>query len=369
VPRLTPLALAAAAVVAGCRAALPVAYQVEPTPAVVGCAAAGCASPDEQVEITYLGVGGFVVRYRGATLLTAPFFTNPPLADVTPASRFFLFRRRGRALRPDSALIERLLPPSADSASMLLVGHAHYDHLLDVPYVLRRRATRARVYGSPTTRHTLMGDSLLRRDPARLVAIASRDAGAVDRAGRWHYDADSTFRVMALVADHAPTLKLFRGGPLFAAGTRDRDLDRLPSRADEWRAGEPLAFLIDVLRKGDARPRLRIYYQDAPNTPPLGFPPRSVLAERGVDVALLCAATATHVPHAPDSLVATLRPRYVVVGHWESFFQPQTLPALLNPTTDADRFLGALTRAMPTTSGWQMPLPRTTLRFDLRPAR
>jgi hypothetical protein len=365
VPRLTRAAralAAALAALAGCRAAIPVAYQVEPTPAVIGCAAAGCAPADEQVEITYLGVGGFLVRYRGATLLTAPFFTNPPLADVAP-----LFRRPP-ALRSDTALVARLLPAAADSATMLLVGHAHYDHLLDVPYVLRARATRARVYGSATTRHILMGDSALRRAPGRVVAIDTSEAGTATRAGRWHYSDDSTFRVMALVATHAPTLKLFRGGPLFAAGTVDRDLDALPARAADWKAGEPLAFLVDVLRRGDGRPRLRIYYQDAPSAPPSGFPPASVLAERGVDVALLCAATATHVPHTPDSLVAVLRPRYAIVGHWESFFRRQTLPIELNQTTDADRFLGSLTRAMPTTAGWQMPLPRTTLRVDLRPA-
>ena len=89
-------------------------------------------------------------------------------------------------------------------------------------------------------------------------------------------------------------------------------------------------------------------------------------AERRVDVALLCAATATNVPGVPERLLMLLRPSYVVVGHWESFFRPQTLPIMLNVATDADRYLGALARALPATSGWQMPLPRTTLRFDLR---
>ena len=56
---------------AGATALSAIAYQVEPTPAVIGCPAAGCAGVDDQVEITYLGVGGFLVRYRGAALLTA----------------------------------------------------------------------------------------------------------------------------------------------------------------------------------------------------------------------------------------------------------------------------------------------------------
>jgi hypothetical protein len=359
-------ALAAATLATSCRSAVPIVYQVEPTPAVVGCRGTQCAPPEEQVEVTYLGVSGFMIRHRGAVLLTAPFFTNPPLEDVAPTSRLRIFRRRGHRVRTDSVLVERLLPRAAADASLLLVGHAHYDHLLDVPYIARRRATRATIYGSPTTRHLLMGDSVLRRASGRVVAITGEDVGTFAREGRWFYSADSAFRVMALAADHAPTLGLFGRGPLFAAGTIDHDLAALPEWADQWKVGEPLAYLIDVLDRGVARPRLRLYFQDAPNTPPLGFPPRGVLAERGVDVALLCAATATHVPHAPDSLLAVLRPSYVIVGHWESFFRPQVLPLVVNPATDADRFLGALARAMPVGAGWQMPLPRRTIRFDLR---
>jgi hypothetical protein len=351
---------------AACRSAVPIVYQVEPTPAIVGCRVSGCAPAVEQVEVTYLGVSGFMIRYRGAVLLTAPFFTNPPLEDVAPTNRLRLFRRRGHQVRTDTLLVERLLPREADDASMLLVGHAHYDHLLDVPYIARARATRATIYGSPTTRHLLMGDPALRRTSDRVVAITGSDVGTFEREGRWLYSRDSAFRVMALAADHAPTLKLFGSGPLFAAGTIDHDLATLPVWADEWKVGEPLSYLIDVLDRGTARPRLRLYFQDAPNTPPSGFPPRSVLAERGVDVALLCAATATHVAHAPDSLLAVLRPSYAIVGHWESFFRPQVLPIEINPATDADRFLGALARGMPAGAGWQMPLPRRTMRFDLR---
>jgi L-ascorbate metabolism protein UlaG (beta-lactamase superfamily) len=38
---------------------------------------------------------------------------------------------------------------------MLLVGHAHYDHLLDVPRILQTHAPQAKVYGSKTMGHIL----------------------------------------------------------------------------------------------------------------------------------------------------------------------------------------------------------------------
>ena len=105
-------------------------------------------------------------------------------AAVAPAF-FRVFRRAARPIHPDTLEIERLLPRSADSASLLLVGHGHYDHLLDVPYVAAHRATRATIYGGPTVRHMLMGDSTLRANPGRVGAVDRAEAGTVDRAGRW----------------------------------------------------------------------------------------------------------------------------------------------------------------------------------------
>jgi hypothetical protein len=379
-PRPTRLALGGLlALAAGCRSLAtppsgpgPVAAP-DDEDAVIGCAASGCADADARVDVTYLGAGGFLVRHRGAVLLTAPFYTNPPLHDVALPGGLRRLVRRAHPLRADTARVERLLPPAADSAALLLVGHAHYDHLLDVPYVARRRSVRARIVGSPTVRHTLLGDSALRAAPGRLVALAGDDVGRADRPGRWVYGADSAFRVMALAADHAPTLALFGRGPLFAGGVVDRPLAALPTRADGWKAGEPLAFLVDVLEPGPAPPpaagprvRLRLYYQDAPSTPPLGFPPAATLAERPVDVALLCGATSTHVPHTPERLLAALRPAYVVVGHWESFFRSPLRAPVRNPATDVGHLAGTLARTLPPGAGWRMPLPGTTLHFDLR---
>ena len=347
--------------VAGCRGTAPMLYQVEPVPAVVGCAAG--AACDDVVEITYLGVAGFLIRRGGAIVLTGPSFTNPPLDAVAPA--FFGLRRAARPIHPDTLAIERLLPRAADSASLLLVGHGHYDHALDVPYVATRRATRATIYTGPTVRHMLMGDSALRADSGRrVVAVARAGTGTPERAGRWFYAPDSSVRVMALAADHAPTLRLFRWGPMFAAGTLDRDLGALPARAGDWKLGEPYAFLIDFLAPEDRTPRFRVYFQDAPSEPPAGFPPASLVSAGGkdVDVALLCVATARHVRHTPDSLLAVLRPRYVVAGHWESFFRQQTLPLELNPASDVEAFLTSLGARLPARSGWVVPTPRTTVR-------
>lgn len=358
---LTLLLLAATAT---CRSVSPIEYQVEPIAPVIGCSSPACDTADN-VSITYLGVSGFLIRHRGSSLLTGPSFSNPSLDSVTP-SRLRFIRGKAPAVAADSGLIERLLPSDADDVSMILVGHGHYDHLLDVPYIATHRARRAAIYGGPTVRHMLMGDSTLRSTPQRLVAIDTSDAGTRDRAGRWFYSRDSSFRVMALRADHAPTVRLFRWGPVFAGGTVDHDLDHLPRKAEDWKLGEPYAFIIDVLANDNRSPAFRIYFQDAPNTPPLGFPPAS-LGGRGIDLAILCVATARNVdPPSPDSLLTVLRPGFVIAAHWESFFRPQTLPAVLNPASDVDAFMTSLTKGLAAHSGWVMPLPRTTLHFAVQ---
>jgi hypothetical protein len=344
-----------AAVVAACtpaRAAAPIIYQVEPVPEVIGCSGETCRDSTSHVVLTYLGVGGVLIEHRGRSLLAAPFFSNPPLRTVLTG-----------VIRPDTLLIERLLPRAADGADAILVGHGHYDHLLDLPYIASKRVTRATIYGDRTVRNILLGDPTLKRQPQRLVAFDSGALASRDTLGRWTYTRDSTFRFMPVRGRHAPTLKLFTGPSMFADGSVDSPLDTLPTRAADWKLGTEISYLIDVLGRGTAAPLLRIYYEDAPNDPPRGFPPRALIAARGVDVAVLCAATATHVSDTPGALLDYLKPSYVVVAHWEDFFRPQTSPIQLNPFTETDAFMDALAHRLPPASRWSMPLPRTTLRF------
>ncbi|MFN2636299.1 MAG: MBL fold metallo-hydrolase [Gemmatimonadaceae bacterium] len=315
--------------------------------------------------MTYLGVSGLLVQYQGHVLLTGPFFSNPRLGLVRPkASRL---TRRSPPIVSDTAVIEQFLPRAADRASAILVGHGHYDHLLDVPYIATHRATAAVVYGSETVRHMLMGDPELRSHGGRrLVALNVGDAGTVDRAGAWIYTSDSAFRFMPLAGGHAPTIHLFGESYTFASGILTADADSLPRAADDWKLGEPFAFLIDLLEPHSRRTIFRIFYQDAPSPPPLGFPPMMVINERRVDLAVICAATSSNVPQTPDSLLKMLTPVAVLVTHWESFFRSQRLDPEVSRGLHLDAFVQSLQRSLGRDVPWTMPPPHTTLHF--RPA-
>ena len=354
--------LIALLLVVGCSPPITIYKQVESGTHVVGCAGTECGDSSRVISVTYLGVSGLLIEHRGRVLLTAPFFSNPSLGMVSP--RLTRLLRSTPRISSDTLAIDRLLPHSADRATAILVGHGHYDHLMDIPYIAVRRATSSRIFGGPSVRHMLMGDSTLRSNGGqRVVAISLGEAGSRNRRGVWYYTSDSAYRFMALVAGHAPTYRALTHSYLFTLGSVDADLDSVPHTAGEWKLGEPYAYLIDVLSDDRRATVFRVYFQDAPSEPPLGFPPTEVLAERGLDLAVLCGATSSNVPNTPDSLLKLLKPAQVIVAHWEDFFRQQTLPIQLGPGTELDELRESLTKSLPPSVPWIMPLPQTTLRF------
>ena len=114
----------------------------------------------------------------------------------------------------DTAKIDRLMPPAAD-VSMFLVGHAHYDHLLDVPHILQAHSPEARVYGSKTMGHILA--AVIPR--SRIVdAEAAMARGA--EPGQWFHSPQRRIRAMAIESEHAPHLF----GIKLLTGRYDQDL-------------------------------------------------------------------------------------------------------------------------------------------------
>src|SRR5438105_3388331 len=266
-------------VAVGCRPPATISTQLQSGPRAIGCQPADCGDPDSVIAVTYLGVAGLLIEHQHHVLLTAPFFSNPSFGQVRP--RVAKLLRSTPRIAPDTNAIEKLLPRSADRATTILVGHGHYDHLMDVPYIATHRATSATIYGGPSVRHMLMGDPDLRRNGGqRVIAISESVAGRSQRRGVWFYSSDSAYRFMAVIAGHAPTYRAWKQSYTFTSGTVDSDLDSLPHTAAEWKLGEPYAYIIDVLSDRSRAPVFRIYFQDAPSEPPLGFPPIEILAER-----------------------------------------------------------------------------------------
>jgi L-ascorbate metabolism protein UlaG (beta-lactamase superfamily) len=85
-------------------------------------------------KIEFLGVGGWLLYWKGEGLLLAPSFSNPATLGIVGLPPL--------TVESDSERIDRHMP-DAKKVTMLLVGHAHYDHLLDVAHAVSVQAPNA----------------------------------------------------------------------------------------------------------------------------------------------------------------------------------------------------------------------------------
>jgi hypothetical protein len=285
------------------------------------------ARPEQAVDsvfVQYLGVGGFLIKHGGDTILTAPLYSNPSLIELL----------MDHEIRPDTDLIDSLLPPSASQATAILSGHSHFDHLMDVSYVGLAIATKANIYGSRTTQRLLAEfQAPLAAQGRRIVAL---DDVAWDNetghAGRWVPIGDNV-RLAAIRSEHSDQVTASMPfGPdmpihLWRGKVEDADRPKRPRSGSEWAEGTVFAYVIDFL-DGQQQVIFRIYYQDSGTNPPKGFIPAELLPPypggRTADLAILCAGGDFRrlVGH-PRLILANTHPRYVVLAHWEDFFVTQ----------------------------------------------
>ena len=297
---------------------------------------------DDSLSIQYLGVGGHILSYKGTRIMTAPSFSNPHFMFAGP---FF-------PMSVDEEKVDEFIPDVSD-VEMILVGHAHYDHLLDVPYVMDRHARKAHVYGSNTMANTLA--PVMKKE--RIHALNDK-MGDIDREGEWIYSQSGKVRVMPIKASHAPHIM----GIKFMGGNHDKPLSNLPWHAFGWKEGQTLAFIIDFL-DDDKTVAHRIFYQDAASSEPDGLVP--VMADgKAIDIAILCPAAFTQVDHYPESIVTNTEAQHFILGHWEDFFANNLAgEQRFVRLTNQHEFIERLEGSMPSDSTWTLPALFSTQHF------
>ena len=291
---------------------------------------------ESPLEIRSLGVQGFELRHERDVVLTAPMFTRQSAFEVTVHL----------PLASDVAAVDAgLAGIPLDEVRAVVSGHAHYDHLLDVPRVLER-APHAVAYTNLSGQHMLA--ALAPDRPgctnAQPVPMITRDrVVALDvMANVWVRVPDSRIRILAIPSMHPPQV-----GPYhFGEGSVDEDQCELPRAAADWLEGSTYALLIDFLGESDT-PLYRIYYQDTPTDAPAGHIPAALLAEKPVDVALLCVGSSGSVSDHPTAILANTSPRFALSGHWEDFFQSASAPPEPIPLLDLDGYLERAEAALP----------------------
>lgn len=281
-----------------------------------------------QLLVRYLRAGGVYFEWQGQALMTAPFMTNYPLFSASasmPRHRFdpaveveVLPQEKLRFNRPAIDHVLAGLP--LERVQAIFAGHSHYDHLGDAP-AIAAKASQARWFVNDSGKKILAAAPEL---SARVESVEGHRGPLPACASD-----PCLMRFWVMPSEHAPNLKIAGIKVHWAPGEVPAPLSPPFVGRDllDLQEGHPLAFVFDFMDPKDPkRVAYRVHYQDAASRPPLGFPAPFILAERPVDLEVVCAPGREALPKSdvayPVGLLQYTGARHALVIHYEDFFLP-----------------------------------------------
>ncbi len=243
---------------------------------------------DTTLQIRFLGTSCYIIQLGDVSLMTDPFFSYHGLFHTA------LGKISSQPEAVDTALrtIKDHRKPSA-----IFIGHSHYDHMLDLPALIRKTSwSDIPIIGSSTTKNILAGygdDIVSQWQEAK---------------SEWTTIAPGV-RYKAIVSKHAPQ---FMGISVFTGNIRS-PLTKPPARAKDFKGGPTYTYIFEL---SHANKTVTIYFNDSASTPPIGFPDKSI---KNVDVAILCVPSWKSCKGYPEDLVARLQPHYIIPSHYDNF--------------------------------------------------
>ncbi len=311
-----------------------------------------------EIKLTYTGCGGFFIRNEHSGVLIDPFFSNKRFVQTG----ILPFRTR-------PGLVEHALNPISDLQSKtkgIFITHAHYDHLMDAPYVAVDYLNNTK----PAIHVSTSGETMIDSIPGINVVNIEQNGFSQwhgNRVGQ-HYDFENgpgTLRVWPIATTHAPHTKNKRFYDGESKKSKALSKTMSYSRAGHWRLGQTFSFLIEFLDANGKREFL-IYVQSSAAPPDHGWiPPALFGKEDTIDLAIMGAASYANTNDYPEALVRHLRPKRIIICHWEDFFNRyKRKKKRLVRRTDIAGFVNRLNAVFPYTihgvERFVMPIPGIT---------
>lgn len=254
------------------------------------------AASAEHIELEYLGTAGFVIRHPQRTIVLDPYLSRPALWPIL-----------SKPLIQNTALIRRIIPHADD----VLIGHAHYDHILDAPDLCLQ--TGARLIGS---RATMMVGRAAGLPESQLVETVGHEDIA---SGEW--------RIRALPSIHGKAV--FGRIPLAGDITTP---PTWPPRFYQLKHGLVLNWLVDT-------GGLKIMHIDSAD-----FLEAELVGQQA-DVVCLCAIGRKYRPNYVADIVRLLKPKWIIPCHWDTMLTAlEDTPDLL-PDVDLLGFIAEIRAA------------------------
>ncbi len=248
-------------------------------------------------HLQWLGTAGFTLKTPQRTVVFDPFVTRPGLLEML------------RPLKPDDALIERVFPHADD----VVIGHSHYDHILDAPSLCVR--TGARLIGCPSACNVGRAGGV--PEEQLVCTVGNEDIPCGDQ-----------ITVRGIPSAHG---KVYGLVPL--QGTIDAPPPWPPKNRD-LRHGIVFNWFLEHTR-ADGSP-LRMLHVDSAQF----FTER--VKDVRADVLCLCAIGRNYRPRYLEELVEITQPKFIVPCHWDWLFDPYGAPARQLPGVDLEGFVRAI---------------------------
>lgn len=228
------------------------------------------------LTIKWLGVAGLEFQYQAETLLVDPYFSRPTKLQT-------LFK----PLVSDEKKIDEYLGSLDSKIAGILVGHTHSDHVLDVPYIIKKTGTLS--YGSESL-FTLLSAYDLQQNAMVISKGKTYDIGP--------------FNVSPIMSIHGHALF----GLIPFPGEIKKGLTP-PLRVNKYRHGGPVAWKINVAGKSFLHLGSADFIDEN-------------LKDEKVDVLFVCAAGRQYTKDFSPRLFSLIDPDVIVPFHFDDFSAP-----------------------------------------------
>jgi L-ascorbate metabolism protein UlaG (beta-lactamase superfamily) len=239
------------------------------------------------VTVRWLGTNAWEITRAGTTVLVDPYVSR----TYTGATKPGRFDPETPITVDESAVDEHI-----GAADSILITHAHFDHIADVPYVAER--TGATVLGTETHLNLL-----------RAMGTPDEQLALVGGGELYQFE-DYTVEVFR--SSHGVTGK---HKSLLFPGTRPGETPKRPEAIKDLVEGGSLAYLVTF---GE----ISLYFNAVPS-----------FHEREVDgirpTVLFMQGPNPNYPDYEQRLFAAMgQPPYVIPTHWDDYEEPLTEPAV-----------------------------------------
>lgn len=259
----------------------------------------GYSLPSSQrphIEIQYLGTAGFVIKNNDRTVVLDPFLTRPNLWTTL-----------SKPLVPNKQLIQKIIPHADD----VLIGHAHYDHILDAPDLCQQ--TGARLIGSTAT---IMVGRAAGLPEHQLVATEGRED---IQSGAW------TVRGLPSIHGKAAFGRIPLPGDITSP-------PKWPARFHTLKHGLVLNWLVNT-------GKLTVVHIDSAD-----FIEQELHGLKA-DIVCLCAIGRQYRPNYVKDVVRLLQPKWIIPCHWDTMITPIDAEPDLLPQVDLEGLLHEIKQA------------------------